>query len=498
MTALLPTNGLATGPYIIRVTNTDENTWGDWSLFVVTQPSGKLDDWNVSASTLVTGRRTHAGVAGRINNASRFLYVIGGDTGSGGAALDTVEVIPLDIFGDLGTPFEQRYKLNAARAGVAAVQQGGYIYAIGGSSDLSAPLGSIERAKILSFGEAPVVQGAVVNGTLDAGAWYYKVAAVLDSTDPDNPDGETLPSDELVISLGQDGGVELMWAAVPGAVSYVVYRSEMVDGQSTTEVFLDQTTGTTYVDDGNVTPDPTRTPLAPGSTGVWVTLSDTLVAARQLHEATIASDPNGQAYVYVVGGFGMCDAMGVDRAMDCYEYATLSTDGTTLGSFSNVATGLDSARFRLGLAVGANANSSQITDPDNWLFATGGDGLAASDSDAEALQVTAGGTLGAPQLLEPNQSSKMSVRGGHALQLANNALYQIGGETNGTPADSTDFSVDFSTVPFRNSFSSASVSMSVGRWEHVVILESGFFYAIGGSTDNALSNADATIDVTIY
>jgi hypothetical protein len=499
MTATFPTSTLSVGPYVVRVTNTDEGTFGDYSLFVVTEPSGKLSPWATSGATLETGRRSHAGVAGRIDNASRYLYVIGGDTGAGGAALDSVEVVPLDIFGDLGTPFEQRYTLSSPRTGLAAVQKGGYLYAIGGSSDLTTPLATVERARILTADDVPEPTASVVAGSLDAGAWYYKVSAVMSSSDPDNPDGETLPSDEVVISLGIAGGVQLDWTAVPGAVAYRIYRSEAVDGQSTTEVYLDETTATTYVDAGAVTPDPSRTPLARGSTGVWVVQTETLTRARLSHGATIAHDPTGAAFVYAAAGIGMCDGLGVDRPMDCYEYAPLSADGATLGAWTNVEDGLDTPRFRCGVGSGESSNSSQIPADEAYVFLTGGEGIGGgTDSDGEALQVLTGGALGAPQLLQPNTSAKMDVRGGHAFQLVNNALYAIGGESAGVPLASTNFSVDFTTVPFRSSFSNSSVSMASARWEHVVILESGFFYAIGGSTDAALSNAADSIEFTIY
>ena len=55
-------------------------------------------------------------MAGRIDNANRFLYAIGGNTGSAANALDTIEVVPLDIFGTMGSWFEQRYRLESPRS----------------------------------------------------------------------------------------------------------------------------------------------------------------------------------------------------------------------------------------------------------------------------------------------------------------------------------------------------------------------------------------------
>jgi hypothetical protein len=510
MTATLPTNGLEVGAYLVRVTNTDENTWGDWSLFVVTEPAAKLDPdgWALSAATLETARRAHASVAGRIDNANRFLYVAGGDTGAGGTSLDTVEVIPLDLFGAVGEPFTQRNRLAAARSGLGLVQRRGYLYAVGGTTDLAAGLATVERAKILDFSDVPAPTAVPDAGTLAAGTWYYQVSAIKDANDPDNPEGETLPSEEVVISLGQDGGVLLSWPAVTGAQKYLIYRTELVDGVSSTEVYLDETAMTSYLDDGTATPDTTVTPLRRGSTGVWVTLADTLVRARFDLGATIANAPDGQLYLYALGGFGDCDGNGTSASMDCYEYATLSNDGSALGAFTNVEktvmgmttlTGLSTVRRVFGATTGNNANSSQIPSPDAYVFAIGGIGAG---NDGEALKVQNGGTLAAPAILEPPSSALINLFNGHALQIINNAMYLIGGsDTTNAVLPSTRFSVRFNTVtgvPFRDAFSNAVEDMNEARWRHTVTLESGYFYAIGGSTDDAKTNATSSIELIIH
>lgn len=252
MTATVPTNTMTVAPYVVCETNTDEMTYGEYSLFVVTQPSAKLNPWTTATAKLNTGRRDHAGAKGRVDNASRFLYAIGGDTGNGGMILDSVEAIPVDIFGTLGTPFVGQNRLKTPRTGVSAVESNGYIYVIGGSSDGMAPLGTVERTKILTDEDVPQVNDpTVAAGTLPKGTWYYRVSAVKDAADLDNPGGETLPSDEVVVSLAIDGNVSLSWAAVAGATAYRVYRTEAANGTSTTEVFLTEVMGTTFVDDGS-------------------------------------------------------------------------------------------------------------------------------------------------------------------------------------------------------------------------------------------------------
>lgn len=501
MTATVPTPTMTVAPYVVRVTNTDEMTYGEFSLFVVTQPSAKLDVWKAAPVKLNTGRRNHAGVAGRVDNASRFLYVLGGDTGNAGMVLDSVEAIPVDIFGTLGTPFVGQNHLKAPRTGLAVVESGGYLYAIGGSSDGMAPLGTIERAKILTDDDVPQVNDpTVAAGTLGAGTWYYRVSAVKDGADLDNPGGETLPSDEVVVSLAIDGNVTLSWAAVAGATAYRIYRTEAANGTSTTEVFLTEVTATMFVDDGKLMVDTSRKPLLRGSTGVWVPTGAGLLHPRRDVSATIGHDPNGMAFVYAVGGQGDCAGGMNVMPMNCYEFASLSADGKTLGAWTAGTQTFKSPRAGFGLVTGENSNASQIPAGTAYLFATGG---VTSTNELEAAKILADGQLEATVALGPPGSGKPNARNGHGFQLVNNAMYLMGGvngtAASGAPLTSTQFSVDFSgTVPQRSSFSNSSSTMISPRWRHATILSSGFFYLIGGSTDGALSNASDTIEQNIF
>jgi hypothetical protein len=152
--------------------------------------------------------------AGRINAANRFVYAVAGDSGgTTTTTLDSVEFAQVDIFGRLGPWSVQRYRLNTPRTRLGLVRQGGCFYAIGGSSTIaiSTPLGSVERACILTFADAPVINDPSVmrvrTGGLGMGAWLYRVAALKDATDPENPNGESLPSDEVVATLVSNSNV---------------------------------------------------------------------------------------------------------------------------------------------------------------------------------------------------------------------------------------------------------------------------------------------------
>src|SRR5262249_53097883 len=158
---------------------------------------------------------------------------------------------------------------------------------IGGTTDGSTPLGSIERAKILGDGDVPQVHDPTTgNGSLPAGTWYYRVSAVKPAGDPDNPSGETLPSDELIVSFLTPGSTTLSWDPVPGVVAYRIYRTPNANGVSSTEVFLAEVAAptTTYTDDGTVAVDATKIPLGRGSTGVWIQQAGALIHPRFAHQ----------------------------------------------------------------------------------------------------------------------------------------------------------------------------------------------------------------------
>jgi hypothetical protein len=496
LAATLPTSTMTVGPYVVRLTNEDEGAWGEWSAFVVKNPSAKLDVW-VAGTPMVTPRRGLAGASGRVDNPSRFLYAIGGNTGTAAPAYhDSVEIAPLDIFGGMGAWFEQRYRLSGPRGDATVVERGGYLYVIGGTSDGATPLGTVERAKILVDEGAPVIDdppGIAAAGSLDAGTWYYRVSALRPVADPDNPGGETLPSDEVVVTLGVKGGVVLTWAEIPDAVGYRVYRTESVDGTSQSEVLLAELpAGTvTYTDDGAQAVDPTQTPLRRGSTGVWVTLPGGLAGPRFDHETVVAHDPAGDAFVYVIGGTGSCAGGPAAAALDCYEVASLSPDGATLGAWTSGGTVMVEPRTRFALTAAEPLNAPQVPAGQAYVYATGGAGVVES---LEYAVVQAGGALGPFAILTPPQGSHPGVRESLEALIVSNAFYTIGGDEGALPLATIEFSVEFKSQvpPERSSFSSGSNSMIVPREDFALVLESTLLYAIGGSSDgvNAVSSVE--------
>lgn len=515
-TIQVQSKSLGAGAYVVRVTNPTDKTWGDWSAFVVTDPSGKLTGNWTQATSLVTGRRAFGALSGRLDDANRFLYVIGGED-KNGAALDTVEVAPLDPFGRLGKWFVQQNKLGAKRSGVAVGRQGRYLWALGGTSSTGGTggvtptgtsLASIERAMLLDPSGAPLVadpQASLQSGTLAKGTWYYKVAAVMINGDADNPGGETLASDEKIAVLSAQGQVALSWSAVQNAAFYRVYRSPVANGTSQSEVLVkDNVNATTYTDTGVDAPG-SATPLAFGSTGVWKTMGTQLVSARLDATASIAPESSAQnapLHLYVLGGWGKCPSMGSPGAMDCYEYATLSASGDTLGAFTTGGNKMQKARMRFG-STPVTSENGPTTYADggaantvSFVLVGGGNGISSTGLTVEYALVQSGGALG--PFAYPGSGFALE-RDGSELNMVNGYAYAFQGGTPGmyrTSSDlSTNASVSQTTLTFGN-WSNAGAAVPTGIGRHGVVLESAFFYAIGGTTND--TDALQTVYQIIY
>lgn len=488
-TILTKTNNLPSAQYVVRVTNADA-IYSDYASFVVTAPSGKLiGAFEAAAADLVTARRSPAAAAGRADDANRFLYVAGGEKGDG-TALSSVEVVPIDRFGAFGTPFEQRYALPEARSGAAMVRQGRYLYVLGGTSSnggtgsdapTGAPLASIARAMILDPGAAPVAADPVVDdtaGTLPKGTYIYRVSAVMDANDANNPGGESLASSPVVTALAKNGKATLSWGAVAGAASYRVYRSAKADDTLGSEVLLkDAVGGTSFVDDGTTAAGTAR-PVAMGSTGKWVTLATSLAKARVNTAATIAPATNGDLYVYAVGGYGQCTGQANAGPMACTDVASISADGATLGAFTEDNTHkLAKARHRHGV-------TTLTKDGQAFLVVGGGRGagpaLINNANTVEYAAVDAAGALVA-SFASPTNTFALE-RDGVGFVSSNGFTYAIGGTSRNT-SDLTQAPTVTGTTIVMPSWSNASVNLPMSTGRFGLAAEGAYFYVLGGTTN---------------
>ncbi|HEX8951379.1 MAG TPA: IPT/TIG domain-containing protein, partial [Polyangia bacterium] len=291
-------SNLTDGIYLVRVKDSDAPTsaggtgvtmTGDYSLFVVTNPSGKFTTATMGKA-LPSPRRGLGVIGGQLNAASRFLYAVAGD--SGGVApmlLADGLVAPLSLFGnvaDVGwlplrkkatdpTTGDTLNTLASPRTGVGIAEWNNWIYVIGGTTALgaaalgapfspSSPTAEVWKARILPANEAPTVTAAAAKtaGKLALGTYYYKVSTLVSAGTPGYgvSAAETVGSDEQVVTLsGTSSAVTLTItsaAALAGHVAgYRVYRTAMANGVSQTEVFLADADATgSYTDDGSATP----------------------------------------------------------------------------------------------------------------------------------------------------------------------------------------------------------------------------------------------------
>lgn len=394
---------LPVGAYVVRVTNTDQMTYGEFSVLAIISASGNIGSWRDVAAKLPSPTMRHGAAAGQISNAARFLYVIGGD--GGGATptrYDTTQLGTIDKFGNVGGWSVAHNHLPAARTQLqvalvdAASGAGGYLYAVGGNTAAGTD-GVVLRAKILLPSEAPTITSAkvTIEGTLPRGTFYYQVSAVLDGTDAANPSGETLPSEEFAAHTVNTGKVLLSWAAVPKAASYRVYRTAMVNGTSKDEVLLAEVTTTDFVDDGSMTAGSAR-PFRPGEHGVWVAV-EALKQPRRSHAVALAHDPSGGLHVYALGG-DKATALNLLTAAadvhDTYEHAAITDGGATLSAWTEDATNkLSSKRTRLSTGVGEHATSPAVGATTAYVYAIGGWSGTATVESYQPGTVQAGGGL---------------------------------------------------------------------------------------------------------
>jgi hypothetical protein len=519
-----PTNNMAEGIYLVRVTNNDEMTYSTFSNFLVAASgaSGNLHPFS-QQSVLNTGRRLLAGTQARDDNGNFYLYAAGGDTGDGGTVLDSVEVTQLSKFGELGTWEESRNLLNTARvgaslvsvpvfdpAGSAFIPSISYLYVLGGQDDQGngTILSSIERAVVLSTDDAPVLDGAVGAGagTLDAGTWYYKVSAVLDGADPDNPGGETLPSDEAIVTIGATGSVDLSWPEVmvngAAAVSYRIYRTAAVDGASQTELLIDTVTGTSYSDVGATAG--TDAPLPSGSTGVWGGLAEAMTTPRWGHSAAVVTESDGVTRSIAIVA-GKSDA--TTSYLASVEFAAIDNlDGSISAPSGANTNDLPTARAFFSLALETSESVSGYAGGTR-LWVIGGVSAGASVFDAQTTEVTTGGGNDAfvvPTTSNGQPANGQPIAGSHAV-IVGDKLFVMGGAS---VANDTSFSNLVATArdaaltgvvggdgQFGSPYNSASQSFVGGaRALGSSIIGSGFIYFVGGSSDgtDALATCEKT------
>lgn len=479
---------------VVRVTN-DDGTYFDYSALSVTNPARNLSSFTAEFSML-TARRAPAAAAGRPTRTARFIYAFGGDSGAASGALGTAEAAPVDPYGHLGAWFELPFSLPQARTFAQAFNIGRFIYLLGGS-DGAAAVDTVWRAEVLRPGDAPEITDADIRlgegAGLAGGVWYYRVSAVFPAGDPQNPDGESLASDPLVIQIPDRPErihVTVVWSGVAGASGYRIYRSPDPDLSSGSELLIAEVgvSPLTYTDEGGAAG--TEAPLPFGSLGNWAVMPS-MLAAREGAGVNAAVDPADPAvaYIYALGGR---DASGT--ALVSYEYlpVTVNADGThTPGAWTAGANDLPAARWQLAAFL-ADPVHAPIAGADTWIYA--GAGVASNGttmrSAVHAGQLQAGGDLGA---WSDTGLDMTPARAGYGYTCANSTLYVFGGLQAG--ASNEGASALITGPPQVENWNNLGLNMTENRYLQGSVTESSFIFQIGGWNGTA---ATASVDKTVW
>jgi hypothetical protein len=549
---------LAAGLFVVRVQNTADPAYANYSGLIVTNPAANPARGPATGTQLAAARADFPLVLATNDLGQPFLYALGGTDGAN--TLASVEVAPVTLFGDVGGACTgatctfhalERTPLGVGtagdtpepRRGLAAVvrtlpNDTSYIFVLGGVRSDGAAVATVERAQVLRVADAPALapperlteEGA----TLPAGTFYYRVSAVLDEDDAGNPNGETLPSDEYPVkSLEALNTVRLTWTCVPGAAKYRIYRTTGPNEPSGAQRLLEELTApatpacagsprpqVSYVDMGAKTPaaDAPR-PLPPGALGRWVRQN---VPQLRVERGNAAARLVGDT-IYVSGGFCStpnppdCPAAGATLAS--LERATFSLGSNTLGPFELLDNGMARARQKHSLAVASASsapNSFTATTPTNitqdvWLLAVGGDQGGAPLTGAGIIEVAQvrneAGELASPTFSASTYNTT-GTHGGWSEVIAN-YLFQAGstGGANFTfrsgfvcPGVGNTAGQCDSAARFSGTLNSTALSYQQGGPRYLAgsTLFRAFIYAAGGFPNDAGGTPTATLERIIY
>lgn len=287
---------------VVQITNTDQSSFEFAS--IPTKKGPNIVPFGVSDFKLLQQRRGPSMVFGLPSPASRFAYVIGGDSRPGmedaplvANALPSVESTKLAYNFKPSQAFsEQSSQLPAGLSFGHAFAVGSYVYYLGGyNADTGSSSSKIYRAQVLNPLKTPEL-GVNLNLLEDAqtdltqGLWYYRLVAVFGDQSQeeytyysgDNGPGQSLPGEPLSINLPDLPGMQLTlsWDAVPGADSYRLFRSVSGAPEDATNYGLVfEGSGLFYVDTG-VVADTSVSFLPFGALSEWHTLQAELLQPR--------------------------------------------------------------------------------------------------------------------------------------------------------------------------------------------------------------------------
>jgi hypothetical protein len=535
-------NGLDGFVCIVRVANDANGSFVNFSAFSVTGSAGNLKPFFDSNRLMNEARRALAAATLRLNAQSRFLFAIGGDAGDDSInpviRSSSVEAAPLDPFGAIIADFEiQRNALPETRAFTAATTIGRYVYLAGGR--VGAMAGTVDdkvlRAYLLDPSEAPIIDDLNLeqgDGTgLDAGVWYYRVAAVMNDgvaagmPDPNNPGGEGLASDPLVVQLPALTNkvlLTLRWDHIPGAIKYRVYRTTAPNGISGEEVLLAEMNTInggggsplprqSFLDNGVDNTAETDTPMPVGSLGTWHQVG-TLTTAREGAAIVAVPDPREPQthYLYVIGGRTSAGA-----ALDSYERIeitaagpssqTLAAGGMVPGTAVLPTSGGRGPRWQMGAVYFDSRKSTAITNSDDvFVYALPGiTGSGQSVTRVTSLKVDIADGTDDGEGVDGDGSLSAAVDtvspgptyAGYGYVGNHNFIHLMGAQTGG-PSQSGMETFITGSPPTLDPWD-AGTDLVFARYLHASAAESAFVFLLGGQ-NSATIFATKTVEQTNF
>ena len=475
----------------MRVTNPDAGTWGEYSPITVTNPSGKFMEFYAGAE-FDTPRRGPTLLSGDPARRANYLYILGGDDGSlDGEIYRTGEYSAVDRFGQPRDWNDLRFDLPEGRSLANGVRVDDFLYLIGGAAEDGLAADEIYRAHIPTPSEAPEIVGLDLvydeedfededdepdaDDGLDAGLYYYRVAATYSGDDPANPDGESIASEPQPVNVPLDGATVTIEWNPPEEVTnhdidgYRVYRSVEPDSIYGEEEHLATVDDTTfeYTDDDAITPSGDE-PLSIGALGNWHHVTD-LASPRMVAGIDSIENPDedGEHLVYVVGGEDETTEFRAD-----YEYFSVDVGAPrhqsigmepAIGQFEGEPMELPGPRGELEIGIAHGDNAPSVADVRPQIFVIGGQSEGTDNNrNLYVSTITEGGELDDWTALDGPGETLNNDRHGHAGAAINDNLVVAGGNF-GEPTDSARHAeIECDTD---NDCPPAGIDTSQGGWE---------------------------------
>jgi hypothetical protein len=479
-----------------------------YSTISIRSSSGNIVLWNLlNPVTFNVPRRAPSLLTGAPLASTRVLYVVGGDNGTSlsdapqqNNTIKSIEAATIDENGYVSnfTILLQTLPKPCVFGGSATI--GSYLYvACGYDGENNTASAEIFRAQVLSPLLVPTVTAVDLlfdenqPSNLTQGLWYYTVTGVFNSTDLNNPGGESLPGAVITLQIPNITHllVSLTWDDQPGAVSYNIYRTPVANSSSSNLRLVANVAANRYIDHG-FDPISQQMPLRPYSLGNFAHLPTLNTARYGFGLAAVPTNANKTAYnLYVFGGTDSAGTLlrsyefmqiTINEPADPQSPQTHTTTGWTTGTAL-----LSYARTYLSAVVAENLDSTAIAPGSYWIYIGGGKAAAGPDKRNDAALSQANGQL---TFYANPAIDFQSAATGYCYGKANNFLFTVGG-TAGAPSrggSSGDYCTaaggPCGTVPpdLRNP-NAFGVNLVEARW-FAPCVSSQVFIFVGGGADS--------------